>query len=80
MLKERNSEEFRHVEISIHPKAWFYTLRYKNIATNLLLEKEHDIEQYITASTYFNRDLIPHGGRYYNREKWLKKLKLWNYP
>ena len=49
------------------------------LARNKLKDRRHDIEHYIGANTNYNRDFMPHNGRYYNRKKWLMKIGEWKY-
>ena len=57
----------------------YHAHKHSSSTISLLHQKLTDIENYIAATMYYNRDLIPHDGRYYNRRKWLRKLGLWKY-
>lgn len=54
----------------------YNTVKYNNERLN---RKVHDIESYIASSMHYDRDMMPHSGKYYNRKKWLNKLGLWKY-
>lgn len=66
-------------ELIIPPKLRYYANKRSSSMISLLKQKHRDIELYIAGMTYYQRDMMPHSGKYYNRKKWLKKLGLWKY-
>ena len=62
-------------EFVSNPKQYYFIKKHGPSIQKSLHEKRFDIEKYIAACMYYDRDLMPHDGRYYNREKWLEKIK-----